>query len=110
VAWTSPKSLGSIFRQLGTEIDRLDRHIAQLYDAADPKGIVASAPGIGAVLSAGIQDDRGSQPNDSRRTGALTDRHCRWWRHAGTGTMSFVPRGRPSDYIPTSQPSHLTTA
>jgi len=44
VAWTSPKSLGSIFRQLGTEIDRLDRHIAQLYDAADPKGIVASAP------------------------------------------------------------------
>jgi hypothetical protein len=43
-----------IFRQLGAEVDRLDRRIAQLYDAAGPKGIVASAPGIGAVLSAGI--------------------------------------------------------
>ena len=43
-----------IFRQLGAEVDRLDARIAELYSAADPKGIVASAPGVGAVLSAGI--------------------------------------------------------
>jgi transposase len=43
-----------IFRQLGAEVDRLDARIAQLYSAAGPKGIVASAPGIGPVLSSGI--------------------------------------------------------
>jgi transposase len=42
-----------IFRQLGSEVDRLDGRIAELYGAADPKGIVASAPGanLGAVRS-----------------------------------------------------------
>lgn len=43
-----------IFRQLGAEVDRLDVRIAELYSAADPKGIVASALGVGPVLSAGI--------------------------------------------------------
>ena len=41
-------------RQLDTEIDRLDERIAELYAAADPKGIVKSAPGVGPVLAGGI--------------------------------------------------------
>jgi transposase len=43
-----------IMRQLDTEIDRLDERIAELYAAADPKGIVKSAPGVGPVLAGGI--------------------------------------------------------
>lgn len=43
-----------VSRQLGAEVERLDQRIAELYGDADPKGIVASAPGTGPVLSAGI--------------------------------------------------------
>lgn len=43
-----------IMRQLDTEIDRLDERIAELYAAADPKGLVRSAPGVGPVLAGGI--------------------------------------------------------
>ena len=43
-----------IMRKLDSEIDRLDERIAELYAAADPKGIVQSAPGVGPVLAGGI--------------------------------------------------------
>lgn len=43
-----------IMQQLDTEIDRLDERIAELYSAADSKGIVRSAPGVGPVLAGGI--------------------------------------------------------
>ena len=43
-----------VLRQLDAEITRLDTRIAELYDRADPKGIIRSAPGIGDVLAAGI--------------------------------------------------------
>ena len=48
-----------VFRQLDDEITAADKRIAALYDEADPKGIVASAPGIGAVLSAAILANAG---------------------------------------------------
>lgn len=40
-----------LIRQLGEEIDALDDRIATHYETADPTGIVASAPGVGAVLA-----------------------------------------------------------
>jgi transposase len=43
-----------IIRQLDTEIDRLDSRISVLYNDADPKGLVLSAPGVGPVLAGGI--------------------------------------------------------
>ena len=43
-----------VLRQLDAEITRLDTRIAELYDHADPKRIIRSAPGIGDVLAAGI--------------------------------------------------------
>jgi transposase len=36
------------------QVDELDERIATLYEQVDPKGIVASAPGVGPVLSAAI--------------------------------------------------------
>jgi hypothetical protein len=41
-------------KTLDGEIAVLDDRIEALYDTADPAGIVASAPGIGTVLAAGI--------------------------------------------------------
>ena len=41
------------------EIASADKRIAALYDEADPKGIVASAPGLGPVLSAAILGNAG---------------------------------------------------
>ncbi|MGB8858102.1 MAG: IS110 family transposase [Ilumatobacteraceae bacterium] len=43
-----------VLRQLDDEIARLDTRITGLYDRADPKGIIRSAPGIGDVLAGGI--------------------------------------------------------
>jgi transposase len=43
-----------LIRQLGEEIDALDDRIAAHYDAADPRGVMASAPGVGPVLAAMI--------------------------------------------------------
>ena len=43
-----------VLRQLDDEIARLDTRITGLYDQADPKGIIRSAPGIGDVLAGGI--------------------------------------------------------
>lgn len=40
--------------QLNDEIDALDDRIATHYEAADPNGIVLSAPGVGPVLAASI--------------------------------------------------------
>jgi len=40
--------------QLGAEIASLEDRIAALYDQADPKGIVVSAPGLATTLAAGI--------------------------------------------------------
>jgi transposase len=48
-----------VFRQLDDEITAADKRIAALYDEADPKGIVASAPGLGPVLSAAISGNAG---------------------------------------------------
>ncbi len=45
--------------QLDEEIATADKRIAVLYDEADPKGIVASAPGLGPVLSAAILANAG---------------------------------------------------
>ena len=39
-----------VFRQLDDEITAADKRIAALYDEGDPKGIVASAPGLGRPL------------------------------------------------------------
>lgn len=41
-------------KALDAEIAALDDRIEALYETADPAGIVASAPGIGTVLAAGI--------------------------------------------------------
>lgn len=43
-----------LLRALSGEIDQLDGRIAAHYRAADPAGIVASAPGLGPVLAATI--------------------------------------------------------
>ena len=48
-----------VLRQLDDEITAADKRIAVLYDEADPKGIVASAPGLGPVLSAAILANAG---------------------------------------------------
>ena len=40
-----------LIRQLTEEIDALDDRIATHYEATDPTGIVASAPGVGPVLA-----------------------------------------------------------
>lgn len=40
-----------LIAQLDAEIDALDDRIASKYEAADPTGVVASAPGVGAVLA-----------------------------------------------------------
>lgn len=43
-----------VIRSLTAEIGRLDARIAELYDRADPTGIVVSAPGLGVTLAAGV--------------------------------------------------------
>lgn len=43
-----------LLRNLNGEIDAMEDRIEALYDEADPKGIVVSAPGIGVTLAAGI--------------------------------------------------------
>jgi transposase len=43
-----------VIRALDTEISRLDTRISELYDQADPAGIVLSVPGLGITLAAGI--------------------------------------------------------
>jgi Transposase IS116/IS110/IS902 family len=48
-----------VLRQLDDEIAAADKRIAVLYDEADPKGIVASAPGLGPVLPAAILGNAG---------------------------------------------------
>jgi len=48
-----------VFRQLDDEIAAADTRITALYDEADPKGIVRSAPGLGPVLSAAILGNAG---------------------------------------------------
>ena len=48
-----------VLRHLDDEIAAADKRIAVLYDEADPKGIVASAPGLGPVLSAAILGNAG---------------------------------------------------
>jgi hypothetical protein len=48
-----------VLRQLDDEITAADKRIAVLYDEADPKGIVRSAPGLGPVLSAAILGNAG---------------------------------------------------
>ncbi len=48
-----------VLRQLDDEIAGADKRIAMLYDEADPKGIVSSAPGLGPVLSAAILGNAG---------------------------------------------------
>ena len=53
LAWDLAQEV-RLINQLDVEIERLDDRIAELYQLADPKGIVRSAPGVGPVLSAGI--------------------------------------------------------
>ena len=53
LAWDLAQEV-RLINQLDVEIERLDARIAELYELADPKGIVRSAPGVGPVLSAGI--------------------------------------------------------
>lgn len=48
-----------LIRGLDTEIAALDGRITALYDQIDPNGIVASAPGLGPVLSATILGSAG---------------------------------------------------
>lgn len=43
-----------VIRALDTEISRLDTRISELYDQADPAGIVLSVPGLGITVAAGI--------------------------------------------------------
>jgi len=43
-----------LIKLLDTEIAALDERIAALYQTADPDGIIASAPGLGVTLAAGI--------------------------------------------------------
>jgi transposase len=53
LAWDFASEIRTI-GSIDTEIMRLEERIAGLYAAADPKQIVASAPGVGAILAAGI--------------------------------------------------------
>jgi transposase len=48
-----------VLRRLDDEIAAADKRIAVLYGEADPKGIVASTPGLGPVLSAAILGNAG---------------------------------------------------
>jgi transposase len=43
-----------VMRQLDIEVTRLEERIATLYEAADPKQILRSVPGVGPVLAGGI--------------------------------------------------------
>ena len=43
-----------VVRLLDNEITELDDRISALYDDADPKGIIASGPGLGTTLAAAI--------------------------------------------------------
>lgn len=56
-----------LIRLLDTEIAALDDRIEALYEQADPAGIIASAPGIGVTLAAGILGRTG----DLNRFGSL---------------------------------------
>jgi len=56
-----------LIKLLDAEIAALDDRIEALYEQADPNGIVASAPGIGVTLAAGILGRTG----DLNRFGSL---------------------------------------
>lgn len=53
LAWDLASEL-RIIAHLEAEIERLDERIAALYNQADPKGLIRSAPGVGPVLAGGI--------------------------------------------------------
>jgi len=53
LAWDLASEIRTL-RSIDAEIVRLEERIAGLYAAADPKQIAASAPGVGAILAAGI--------------------------------------------------------
>jgi transposase len=57
-----------IVGQLDTEIDRLDTRIADVYDQADAKAHIRSAPGVGPVLAGGIL----GRPGDANRFATLS--------------------------------------
>jgi transposase len=59
-----------LLRALNHEIDQLDDRIAVAYQAADPTGVVASAPGLGPVLAAMILGRLGD-PNRFRDLAAV---------------------------------------
>jgi transposase len=56
-----------IIRNLDEEITRREERIETLYEKADPRGIVISAPGVGVVLAGGILGRLG----DAKRFGDL---------------------------------------
>ncbi len=66
-----------VLRQLDDEIAAADKRIAVLYDEADPKGVVASAPGLGIDSLCGHLGQRGRlQPLRQPGLCALLHRFC----------------------------------
>jgi transposase len=57
-----------IAQALEAEVERMETRIAELYERADPEGIMASIPGVGPILGAGILGRLG----DARRFANLS--------------------------------------
>jgi transposase len=77
-----------LIKLLDTEIASLDDRIEALYETADPAGIIASAPGIGVTLAAGILG----------RTGDLNRFHSLAGVRAFTGMVPKIDQSGIEDH------------
>ena len=89
-----------IIKSLDAELATIEDRIAALYEEADPKGIVQSAPGLGVTLAAGILGRTGDLNRFANLSGvrsftgelvsfsALTT-----LRHAGIEAVAMVEEG-----------------
>jgi len=120
-----------LIRQLTAEIEQLDDRIATHYEASDPTGIVASAPGVGAVLAlvpkvsqSGTVDrhDGPTTPGDhvlryalfmaadhARKTDPTLAARYQRLRAAGKHTTARCAPSAPS-WSPASPPAGATTS
>ena len=77
-----------LIKALDAEITALDDRIEALYENADPNGIIASAPGIGITLAAGILG----------RTGDLNRFHSLAGVRAFTGLVPTIDQSGIEDH------------
>ena len=82
-----------LLRNLNAEIDAMEDRIEALYDEADPKGIVVSAPGIGVTLAAGILGRLGDPDRFANLAGV----------RSFTGIVPKIDQRSARDHIRTSR-------